>query len=184
MGEHPRYVVGLDCSSVCVGYAILSERREFRSLGHKVRHGDPDDFALEVAGFLKGQVRALEPCSVSWAIETNDYPKHIKTKKGITAYRLCRWMEGRILHALRVAKPMELQANDKQKDGRRKVIELKYADQIQGHDLWYTSASKTQRKCLRERGHLSRMTEDEIDALATADAAATKLFLGKVRSRA
>jgi hypothetical protein len=184
MGEAKRVVAGLDCSSVCVGYAILSERREFLSLGHKVRHGDPDDFALEVAGLLKGQVRALEPCHISWAIETNDYPKEIKSKKGIRAYRLCRWMEGRILHILRVPFPMEIQADNKVKAGRRHIMELKFADQIQGHDLWYTSASKTQRKCLRDRNQLSRLTEDEIDALATADAAATKLFLDKVKSRA
>jgi hypothetical protein len=85
MGAHPRYVGGIDGSSVCMAYAILTERREIRSLGHKVRHGDPDDFAVEVAGFLKGQVRALEPCHMTWAIETNDYPKEIKTRKGIRA---------------------------------------------------------------------------------------------------
>jgi hypothetical protein len=85
---------------------------------------------------------------------------------------------------MHIGNPMEIQASSSDKPGRRHRIERKYADQLQGHDLWYTSASKTQRKCLHDRGQLSRLTEDEIDALATADAAATKLFLDKVKSRA
>ncbi len=176
MAHRPKYVIGLDCSSVCIAHVILSERREFLSLGHEVINGDPVKFAKRTARILKAQIHALESGEVIWAIETNDFPKKIRDKSGIRAYRLCRWMEGRLIQALGIPNPIEVQASAQKKEKRRQHMELKYADQIQGHGLWYTSASKLQRKCLRERKHYSRLTEDEIDALAVADAAATMLL--------
>jgi hypothetical protein len=163
---------------------ILSERREFLSLGHEVINGDPIKFAKRTARSLKGQIRALPPGDVTWAIEVNDFPKKIKKRNGIQSFRLCRWMEGRLLQALEIPNPLEIQASPEAKELRRKHMELKYADQLAGHGLWYTASREIQGKCLGQRGHLSRLIEDEIDALAVADAACEKLLLDKVKSRA
>jgi hypothetical protein len=172
-----KHIIGLDGSAACVAWAILTERRELCRVGHVPIASKSCEAAKYIAKRIGLQCRGIPWDSITWAIETNDFPKKIKTKAGVHSFRVCRWMEGRVLQALGIGDPIEVQADNRQKLNRRRTIEAKYADELQKHKLWYTSASKVQRQCLRERNHLSRLTEDEIDALAVADAAVTKVFV-------
>jgi hypothetical protein len=172
-----KYIIGLDGSAACVAWAILNDRREIVAISHGIIGDRPTIDARQIARWIKIHARHCHRPEITWAIETNDFPKQIKTKKGIHSFRVCRWAEGRVLQALGIDNPMGVQASSKDKAKRRAKMEAKYADELQKQELWYTNASKSHRLCLRGRNRLSLLTEDEIDALAVADAAATKVLV-------
>lgn len=142
-------IVGLDINTHLVAWAILSDSAQIVHVGQAdIEHDDIND-QLVLAMRVADAVREFtsDPRTLI-CVEVLDFPA--SAVKSIKNYRRARWLEGRVFQELgiKAIDVVEIPASCEKKSQRRRRIEIKYHDEIDRH-----------------------MSEDEIDAIAVADAA-------------
>ncbi len=152
-------ILGLDINTHLVAWAIIDSRRVPNSFGY-VEVGDHDRLWV-VEESLRRIRLVMAGCIPVVGIEVHDHPSN--AIPSIKNYRRARWMEGRMLQALYVDEPIEVQASSEPKKIRRRRMEMKYGIR-------------------RDRGEI--FTEDEIDALAVADKACEVSLVNNLRRKA
>lgn len=152
-------IIGLDINTKLVAWAIIDSRGVPNSFGN-VEVGSHDRLWV-VEEALRRIRMIMAGCIPIVGIEVHDFPS--QAIPSIKNYRRARWMEGRMLQALYVDEPIEVQASNESKAVRRRRMEMKYGIR-------------------RDRGE--KFTEDEIDALAVADKAASVALVNDLRRRA
>lgn len=149
-------IVGLDINTHLVAWAILSDSAQIVHVGQAdIEHdgggnggekmGDQFVLAVNSAEAIRSFAHAPR---VMFCVEVLEFPS--SAVKSIKNYRRARWLEGRVFQALgiKALDVVEIPASCEKKSQRRRRIEIKYHDEIDRH-----------------------MSEDEIDAIAVADAA-------------
>ncbi len=141
-------IAGFDINTHLVAWAILSDSAKILSIGKADLEHDGGD-QLTLAQNASEAVKAFtsDPSTLV-CIEVLDFPAN--AVKSIKNYRRARWLEGRVFQELHVTASdvVEISASSEKKSQRRRRIEIKYHDELHRH-----------------------LSEDEIDALAVADAA-------------